>query len=179
MSAAARPFLAAALAALAFWLWLGFFPSPDRAIRRRLASVAQDISFDPGQGYLVRMARAQNLTGFFSTNVQVTINVPGRAEHHLAGRDEILQTALAARASVQSLEVKFPDVSVVVSPDHQSAVADVTMVARVAGQNDIIVQELKLSLQKIDGQWLITRIETVRPLSLSPEASPLSPLLRS
>jgi hypothetical protein len=31
------------------------------------------------------------------------------------------------------------------------------------------VQEMKFRLQKIDGQWLITRVETVRTLSWHPQ----------
>jgi hypothetical protein len=29
----------------------------------------------------------------------------------------------------------------------------------------VIVQEIKFSLQKTDGHWLITRVETIRPFS--------------
>lgn len=165
MNAVRRTVFAIVLAVLGVWLWLAFFPSPERAIRHRLASLAKDASFGASQGYLVRLARAQALTGFFSTNVEVTINVPGREDQHFAGRDEILQAAAGARTAVESLDVKFPDVSIVVSADHESAVCDLTMVARVSGQSDIMVQELKLSMARIDGQWQITRVETVRPLS--------------
>ncbi len=53
-----------------------------------------------------------------------------------------------------------------IGPDKQSAVADFTVEARAGGDPDLIVQEMKFTLRKIDGQWLITRVETIRTLSI-------------
>jgi hypothetical protein len=63
------------------------------------------------------------------------------------------------------LKVKFPDINVTVAPDKQSAVADLTVEANISGERDPMVQEMKFTLQKIDGKWLITRVETVRTIS--------------
>jgi hypothetical protein len=52
-----------------------------------------------------------------------------------------------------------------VGPDKQSAVADLTVEAKVSGERDPIVWEMKFTLRKTDGQWLITRVETVRTLN--------------
>jgi hypothetical protein len=43
-----------------------------------------------------------------------------------------------------------------------SAIADVAMKVQVAGEKEINVEEMKFTFQKIDGDWLITRVETVR-----------------
>ena len=48
------------------------------------------------------------------------------------------------------------------APDRQSAVADLTAKAAVPGQKDFEVQEMKFVLKKINGEWLITRAETVK-----------------
>jgi hypothetical protein len=58
---------------------------------------------------------------------------------------------------------------VTVAPDKQSAVADLTVQANISGEPDPIVQEMKFTLRKIDGRWLITRVETVRTLSRCPQ----------
>jgi len=92
--------------------------------------------------------------------------VPGRIQHTILGRDEITQTAAAARSTVSSLSVKFLDVTLTIGPDKQSAVADFTVDARVGGEPDLIVQEVKFTLRKISGQWLITHVETIRTLSI-------------
>jgi hypothetical protein len=161
-----RVVLLAALAALAVWLCGILFPSPERIIRERLTKLARAVSFSPNEGNLARLARAQTVGEFFSTNVEVNVNLPGREQHTFAGRDEITQAALAVRSEVSGLRVKFPDVNVTVPPDKQSATVDLTVEATVAGQPDVIAQEMKFTFQKIDGQWLITRVETVNTLSI-------------
>ena len=160
-----RIVLAAALIALGVWLWFVLFPSPEKVIHKRLVKLARTVSFSPDEGNLVRLAGAQSLAGFFSSNIVVNINVPGRVQHSIIGRQEVTQAALGARSAVSGLDVKFPDINVTVAPDKQSAEADLTVEAKVAGEHDPIVQEMKFTLQKIDGEWLVTRIETVRTLS--------------
>ena len=157
--------LLAALVALGVWLWLLLFPSPEKVIRKRLTELAVTVSYSPSQGNLARIAAAQSLAGYFGTNIEVNIDVPGRLRHTLMGREDIAQTAMSARAVVSSLSVKFPDINVTVAPDKQSAVADLTLDATIASEVDHLVQELKFTFQKIDGEWLITRVETIRTLS--------------
>jgi hypothetical protein len=159
-----RFILSAAVVALAVWVWMALHPDPERLIRRQLDGVARTVSFGPNEGTLAKLRAAQKLADFFATNVEVNINVPGRVDHRLVGREDVQQAALAARASVQSLNVAFPDVTVIVNADKESAVADLTLQARVGGEQDMIVQEMKFTFRKINGEWLITKVETVRTL---------------
>lgn len=159
-----RLILCAAVISLCVWLWTVFFPAPEKVIRHRLAKLAEDVSFDSDQGSLSRLAGGESVAGFFSTNVEITINVPGQEQATFASRAEITQAALGAREKIKSLSVKFPDADVTLLPDKLSAVADVTVDAAVSGERDAIVQELKISFQKTEDGWLITRLETVRPL---------------
>ena len=161
-----RIILFAALAALGIWLWTVLFPSPEKVIRKRLVGLANAVSFSSDGNNLVRLAGAQSLGGFFSVDVQVDIDVPGHERHSFTSRQEITQAALAARSAVTALKVKFPDINITVAPDKQSAVANLTLEARVSGQPDLIVQEMKFTLQKTDGKWLVTHVETVRTLSI-------------
>jgi hypothetical protein len=160
-----RFILLAALVALGVWLWFVLFPSPERIIRQRLTELARTASFSSGESDLARLAAAQKLAGFFTTNVEADFNVPGRVQHQLLGRDEIKQAAFGARSTLRGLKVTLPDINVTVAPDKQSAVVDLTVEANIAGEHDTIVQEMKFTLQQTDGEWLITRVETVRTLS--------------
>jgi hypothetical protein len=160
----ARLFLLAVVAALMAWAWVALHPSPERQIRRRLEKAAQAASFGPNKGFLSKVAGAERLADFCLTNIEVKIDVPGHPEHTLSGREDVHQAALAVRASVQALTVTFPDIAIIVSADKQSAVADLTLEAHAAGESDMIVQEVKVTLQKIDGQWLMAKVETVRTL---------------
>lgn len=156
----------AALAALVIWLWTVLFPSPEKIILRRLDKVARDVSFAANEGALARLAGAENLAGYFATNVEVNINTREGDRQDFVGRDQITQAAVAARSQLGSLDVKFLDVNLLVAPNKQSATADLTVDANVSGQPDAVVQEVKITLQKIGGQWLITRVETIRVLSI-------------
>jgi hypothetical protein len=166
MKMALRFLLLAALVALGLWLWTVLFPAPEKVIRQRLTKLARTVSFSGDEGQVMRLAGARNLAGFFSTNIEINIEVPGHERHSFMGREEITQAALAVRSGSGSLKVKFPDIQVTVAPDRQSAVADLTLEANLPGEPDPIVQEMKFTLQKTDGEWLITRVETVRTFTI-------------
>ena len=144
------------------WLWTLVFPSPEKVVRTWLAQVAAEASFNSGENPLVIAARAEHLASRFSTNVEVNLNAPGFERLEFSGRAEITQAAAGARMHLSGLKVEFPDVSLTVGPDKQSAVADVAVKVQAAGEKDINVQEVKFTFQKIGGDWLITRVESVR-----------------
>jgi ketosteroid isomerase-like protein len=158
-----RLVLIAVVIAAGIWLWTILFPNPEKIIRRELSELARDASFTGNQSPLAGIAGAQKVANFFSTNAEVNVNSPGRTQT-LAGRDEVMQAAAGARASFDGLKVEFPDVSVTVAPDKQSATADLTVKARIAGNREFIAQ-MKFTFQKTGRKWLITRVETVRTLT--------------
>jgi hypothetical protein len=160
-----RILLFAALAALGIWLWTVLFPSPEKVIRRRLTELARTVSSSSNEGDLTRLAAARSVAGFFSTNVELNVALPELDRHNSVDREEITQAALFARSKAGGLKVKFPDINITVAPGRQSAEVDLTVIATVTGERDSFVQEMKFTLHKIDGQWLITRVETVRTLS--------------
>ena len=165
MKIISRIVLLLVLAALGVWLWMTLFPSPEKIVRRQLAKLAADVSFSQNENNLVKIADAQSVADFFASNVVVNIDVPEHEEQTMAGRDQITQAALLSRQQATDLEVKFPDVNVTVAADKLSATADVTVQATVSGQPNAIVEEVKFTFEKIDGQWLISKVETVRTIS--------------
>jgi len=165
MKTTLRFILFVALAAAGVWLWTVLFPGPEKVIRQRLAGLASTVSSGANESDLARLAAAQAVAGFFSTNVELKVDVPLLDRHSSLDREEIAQAALVARSRAGGLKVTFPDINVMVDPDQQSAVADLTVEAKISGDRDPLLQEMKFTLRKIDGQWLITRIETVRILS--------------
>ncbi len=160
-----RLLLLAALVALGFWLWTVLFPSPEKIIRQRLDEIATCASFTANESALARLGAAQSLAGYFSTNAEVHIDTRETGQHDLIGKDEIMQTVMAAQSVLGGMNVKFLDVKVTVTPDKQSATANLTVDANVSNQPDAIVQEMRITFQRINGQWLITRAETIRTLS--------------
>ena len=161
---ALRIILAGLLAALGLWGWRVFFPSPEIVIRKRMEALAKAASFSPQQGLLAQAWNASNLGEFFTLDVQVSLDVPG-AQHTLSGRDELLQAAIGWRSQVSSLKIKFPDIKVVLAPDGDSAVVNVTAKAKASGESDFYLVELRLAMIRIKRDWLIKQIETVKTLS--------------
>jgi hypothetical protein len=157
MKIVSRLVLLAALIAAGIWLWTILFPGPEKIVRKRLAQVAAEASFNSGENVLVLAARSVNLASRFGTNVEININAL-----EFVGRDEITQAAAGMHMHLSGLKVEFPDVSVTVAPDKQSAVADVAVRLQASGEKDFNVQEVKFTFQKIGGDWLITRVENVR-----------------
>jgi hypothetical protein len=143
--------------------WRFFFPGPERVIRKRMDEIAKLASFQANEGPLARVANVQKLTSFFSGDVEVMLDVRGNQAQTFSGRATLLQAAMGVRTALSSLTVEFLDVNVAVDPDKMSAVVHLTAKGKVPG--DMQVQELKMILKKIDGDWLITRIETVKTLS--------------
>jgi hypothetical protein len=159
-----RIILWAALAALGYWGWSLFFVSPEKAIRKRLEALAQQASFGPNQGLMSEAWKATSLSAFFTTNVQVTIDVPG-SPHNINGLDELNAAALYARHTFRSLTIELPDIKVTVEPGGESAIVNLTARGKLANQKDDYLQELRLRLIKVKRDWLIKEIVTVRTLS--------------
>lgn len=159
-----RIILLAVLGALGYWGWTLFFPSPEKEIRKQLHALAQEASFTSNEGLMATAWNATLLAGFFTTDVEVTINVPG-TQQTITGRDELLQAALGARKVVGSLKIDFPDIKVVVAPGKEAAVVNLTARGKVAGQKEAFIQELRLRLIKVKRDWLINEIVTVKTLS--------------
>lgn len=150
---------------LGFWLWTLVFPSPQKVIRKHLLKTAQLASFTTQEGALARVANVQSFANQFANPVEVNLDVPGVRGRLEIARDELLQYAGGARANLASLKVSFLDINVAVGPDKESATADLTLHVSTPEEPNFAVQEIKIVLRKVNGQWLITRVETVKTLT--------------
>lgn len=160
-----RGALAVIIVAVGVWLWLTFFPGPEQAIRKRLSEVAQLSSFAGNEGQIAKVANAQKLSTFFTQDIEISVDVPGEQRQRLSGQDDLLKAAMAVRTYLSSLKVELLDINITFGPGKTSAVANMTLKARVNGDRDFIPQELKFTLKKVKGEWLIREAETVRTLS--------------
>lgn len=160
------------LALLGIWLWRALFPNPAHVIRKRMNQLAQAASFTGKEGLLAKAFNAEQFGGFFDNDVEVLVDVPGQAERSFNGRAELVQAAIGVRSLVSSLSIEFLDINVNVSADKQSAEVNLTGKARVPGERDFFVQELKFTLKKIGREWLIKKVETIKTLSRNRITSP-------
>jgi hypothetical protein len=159
-----RLILAVALLGAGFWSWHWLFPSPEQVIRKRLIQLAAVACIPPNEAPLAKIANAHKLASFFSEDVEVSLSPGGYSPLNVSGREELLQMAIGARSTLGSLKVEFPDIVVSLGPDKSSATVDLTAKAMVPSEKDFGVQELRVSIKKVGGDWLITRVETVKTL---------------
>lgn len=161
-----RGIVAGVLAALSFWGWRVFFPSPEEMIRKRLGEIAKAASSSSKEGLLAKAWNASALGEFFTLDVQIAIDVPG-TQHTINGRDELMQAVVGARSEGGSLSIEFPDIKVAVSPDGNSAVVNLTAKAKVSRPQETYFQELRVRMTRIKRDWLINQVETVKTLSFN------------
>lgn len=156
--------LLAAVLSVGFLAFQTLFPSPQKVIRKRLVELARLASFDTNEAPLAKLVNAAKLGSYLAARVELALDMPGRGPQTFNGRDELIQAATAARTQLSALNVQFPDIVVIVASDGQSAEANVTVKARIGGQSELYIEEMKFSLEKFRGDWLIHRIDSVNTL---------------
>lgn len=159
-----RLVLLAVVIGLGFWLWTIFFPSPEKVVLKKISGLAAIATISANDSNLIRAAKAANLAGFFAMDAQIIVNVPDLPNRTLSGREEIQETALGGFANVKVLNVRFLDANVRLGADKQTADVDCTCEVNAGDKKDFGVQELRFQFKKVDGKWLITRVETVKTL---------------
>ena len=152
----------ALLAALGFWVWRTWFPNPERIIRRELTEMAQLASFGPKDGSLAVLINPDKLANLCTPDVRVKVSNFGYSQT-LSGRDDVRNAAAAVRTSFTSLSLKFPDLRVRLAADEQSAVVDATANGR-AGDHNLQLLELRFTMRKVNGDWLVAAVETTSTL---------------
>lgn len=164
MKTVSRLVLLAAVAGLGVWLWMLLFPSPEKVVRNKISALAAAATFDARVSNLIRASKASSVAGMFASDAQIVIETTGAGARTLSGSDEIREAAIGGFGTLPSLNVQFLDITAQVGADRQSAEANCTAQVRVGEGKDYEVQELRFRLRKIDGDWRISRVETVKTL---------------
>ena len=154
-----------ALLAGGIWLWLVTHPSPEKIIRGQLRLLAGQVSFNPPESDLARLGKIAGLTRFFTPEVEVKLAFRDLAERGNITHEFIQAAGATLRENFSSgLKIEFLDVNITLAPGKDYATAELTMKATTPGDNQFNVQEMKFAVRKVNDQWLIYRVETVRTL---------------
>jgi hypothetical protein len=133
-------------------------------VRKRLVDLAATISFERNESSVKRLLYANKLRDFFSEDVVLQFEFEKKGPQSIHGRAEVIAFAAFARKELRQALFRLFDISVKLGQDHESAEAEMTLLADIDGEKTAISQELKMRLKKTNGAWLITQIETVRTL---------------
>ena len=159
-----RLILPAGLIALAVWSWGFFFPTPQKIIENHLLKLARLASFSSQDGNFKRLADNEKIGSLLARNIHVVLDAPGVQGQIFDDRAELLQAVMAAHSTVKDLHTEFTDIGIRLNPDQQSAVALVIVKAKMGGEPDWFFEEVRFTFKKISDDWLVTGLETVKPL---------------
>jgi hypothetical protein len=154
-----------ALAAIGFGIYYWLFPPPEKVIRRRLTKLAAAISARP-QGNIATVANVNRIGSFFHPNVSISVEGYGAELGSVQGRGELQQTALAARQRVGSISVEFYNINIIVGPSETNATVTTTAIIKLNDDANANVQEVQLTFEKLDRDWLIRSAAPAKSLKL-------------
>src|SRR5260221_7038859 len=157
-----RVLFAAAIIALGLWGWRHFFPGPEQIVRHRLKELSKAASSTPNQTSFASLYNGQKLASFFTSDVEISVDVPGHSQRSLSGHDQLVAAAVTAWNAVGGLQVEFLDVHIILEPDKQNATVNLTGTGRTGSEPDFSVQEMKFFFTKTNEGWLIRRVKTVK-----------------
>jgi hypothetical protein len=156
---------AVALLAGGIWLWQAWWPGDERAIRRRLDSLAAAVNERAAEG-LGTVARAAHVGSYFTEDVTVDL---GQSSAPIQGRDTLMALTARLQPGTAAYTLEFDDVSVDVTPEGSAAdvrcAATLTRRNESTGERSIDARELRLTLTKTEGVWRIARataLDTLR-----------------
>jgi ketosteroid isomerase-like protein len=140
----------------------GYLESDRRQIERQFERLAEAASVQGTESPIEQIAQAAQVVRFFTKDVVLRLGQDSSSV--IAGRDALV--ALAAQARRRGpLQVMFDDVQVSVGgPDSASVYATVTATGANLQSEVVEAREISVTLQKVDGDWLIARVEGVRTL---------------
>jgi hypothetical protein len=148
------------------WWFLGDPQKREaRRIKKTLAMLAEEASFGgQDQALFSKLAYPGKVAGYFAESVYLDIpSVPPPYREDVTRSH--LESALAGfRASFRGLSVQFLDIVVELDESLTNAVAHLTAKIYVTGDTDYGIQEFRIGLQKVQRDWLISRIATVRTM---------------
>ena len=162
MKLAVRLLIVAGLIALGWWAWTVLFPNPRKEVWHRLEKLAQLASFPANEGQLAKMVSVQKMTGYFSEQVVVNFKVSEPELRTFNNRDDLMQAVQAACMASSSVRAKFHDPNIELTPGNREAIVGVALTADINGEQNTVVEVLKVEMKKVDGDWLITHVEAVQ-----------------
>ena len=138
-------------------------PQDERLIRKHLSTLAETLDKEEGESPLIAAVTAKSIAGYFTQDASIHVGSPVGT---LQGHQAIVASAARARPALAGASFGFKDVNVTLNSDSSAEVfATVEVKAKHrSGETDYQVRELRLLFSKVDGDWLISQVETVATL---------------
>jgi len=151
-------YVAIVFALLIFYLGYQWWFNPSRALKRQMGEVAAVLSVPAGEPEMARIARLAQLRRHLADDIRIRA---GSAE--ISPRDAILGAVSAWKPPAAGIDVQFVDTQVFIDSE---TTARAYMSVEVAtpdprgGQPTVDRQDTSVHLDKRDGRWVITTVES-------------------
>jgi hypothetical protein len=145
-------------ALLIFYLGYQWWFNPSRALKRQMGEVAAVLSVPASEPEMARIARLAQLRRHLADDIRIRA---GSAE--ISPRDAILGAVSAWKPPARGFDVQFVDTQVFID---SATTARAYMSVEVAtpdpsgGQPTVDRQDTSVRLEKRDGRWVITTVES-------------------
>ncbi|HEV3486059.1 MAG TPA: nuclear transport factor 2 family protein [Vicinamibacterales bacterium] len=152
-----------AAVALGVWAWSTWWPSDERAIRRRLEALASAVNEAAPEG-VGTITRAAGIGSYFTEDVVVDLGVGNTP---IQGREALIGVAARVNPSSAGYTLEFDDLAVDVGESGSASVrcaATLTRTNRATGERITDARELQLAMTKADGSWRIARVTALDTL---------------
>ena len=151
-------YVAIVFALLIFYLGYQWWFNPSRALKRQMGEVAAVLSVPASEPDMARIARVAQLRRHLADDVRIRA---GSAE--ISPRDAILGAFSAWKPPAGGIDVQFVDTQIFID---SATTARAYMSVEVAtpdprgGQPTVDRQDTSVRLEKRNGQWVITTVES-------------------
>jgi hypothetical protein len=149
------------LAVLLSWAILKCLPNDEKALRALMLHLVEAASVQPNQSGFARLAYADRLVSFFTTNVTIQVEGFGTDFATINGRTELLQAAMAARMQFRQAQFELADLNIKFQPEKRSAAVYAVITGQINSDTNRFGQALKMTAAKTGGRWLISQVRSV------------------
>jgi len=143
---------------LGFWFFRMLFPNDADVVRKRLATMAAEASFDTNEGAFTKISKAGKLAACFTVDAEINVKPWGRHEVVVNGRTEIRQAAVGARSAVEALKITVEGTEVTIADDRETARVFLSLIARSSFQEEPWTGGMEVQMRRVEGDWLISRV---------------------
>jgi len=154
-------YVSAVFAVLLFYLGYQWWFNPSRALKRHMGEIASVLSAPAGESEMARLARLGQLRRHLANDVRIRA---GSAE--ISSRDAVMSAISAWKPPSTGIDVQFVDTQVFI--DSETA-ARAYMSVEIAtpdprgGQPSVDRHDTSVRLEKQEGRWMITNVESKEP----------------
>jgi hypothetical protein len=161
--------------AVVFAVLFGYFGyqwwfNPSRVVKHRLGEVAAALSVPEGESDVAKLARIAQLRRYLAEDLRIRAGA-----QEITSRDAAVAVAASWKPPAGSGDVHFADLQIFIESDtaaHAYLGVELTSLDRESGHSTVDTRDASVSLEKRNGEWVITGAESKEPPAVSSAGGP-------